>query len=90
MRVKNRAGEWIEVRKMDHKGKIQVGSSQSLVASSQMATTTSQQTPRMRKQMAMVLKQLVAFRTTMSSAVQVCGVTSMGSGEGPPRQSSSN
>lgn len=64
--------------------------SQSLAASSQMATTTSQQTPGMRKQMAMVQKQLAAFRTTMSSAVQVRGVTSMASGEGPLRQSSCN
>ena len=38
----------------------------------------------------MVQKKLVAFRTTMSSAVQFCGVTSMGSGEGPPRKSSCN
>ena len=88
MRVKNRVGEWIEVRNMDHQGKIQVGASQSLAASSQMATTTSQQTPGMRKQMAMVQKQLAAFRTTMSSAMQFRGVTSMGSGEGPPQHSS--
>lgn len=60
--------------------------SQSLAASSQMATTTSQQTPGMRNQMAMMQKQLTAIRTTMSSAVQVRGVT----GEGPPRQSSCN
>ena len=40
--------------------------------------------------MAMVQKQLAAFRTTMSSAVKVCGVTSMGYGEGPPQQSSCN
>ena len=85
MRVKNKAGEWIKVRKMDHQGKIHVGAIQSLASSSQMATTTLQQTPGMRKQMAMVQKQLAAFRTTMSSVVKVCGVTSMGSGEGPPR-----
>lgn len=60
--------------------------SQSLAASSQMATTTSQQTSGMRNQMAMMQKQLTAIRTTMSSAVQVRGVT----GEGPPRQSSCN
>ena len=40
--------------------------------------------------MAMAEKQLDAFRTTMSSVVQVRGVTSMGSREGPPRQSSCN
>ena len=38
--------------------------------------------------MAMMQKQLVAIRTTMSSVVQVRGATSMVSGEGPPRQSS--
>lgn len=64
--------------------------SQSLAASSQMGTTASQQTPGMRNQMAMMQKQLAAFRTTMSSAVQVRGVTSMVSGEGPPRLSSCN
>ena len=57
---------------------------QSLAASSHMATTTSQQTPGMQKQMAMVHKQLATFHTTMSSAMQFYGVTSMGSGEGPP------
>ena len=67
-----------------------MGASQSLAASSQMATTTLQQTLGMQKQMDMVLKQLATFRTTMSSAVQAHGVTSMGSGEGPPRQSSCN
>ena len=55
-----------------------------------MATTTSQQTPGMWKQMDMVQKQLDTFRTTISSAVQVHGVNSMGSGEGPPRQLSYN
>lgn len=64
--------------------------SQSLAASSQVATTTSQQTPGMRNQMAMMQKQLAAIRTTMSSAVQVRGATSMVSGEGQPRQSSCN
>ena len=55
-----------------------------------MDITTSQQNLGMRKKMAMVQKQLDAFCTTMSSALQVRGVTSMGSREGPPRQSSSN
>jgi len=55
-----------------------------------MDITTSQQNLGMRKKMAMVQKQLDAFCTTISSALQVRGVTSMGFGEGPPRQSPCN
>jgi hypothetical protein len=44
----------------------------------------------MQNQMDMMKKKLAAIRTTMSSAVQVRGATSMVSGEGQPRQSSCN